>query len=113
MGRTPKTSYADSVEPLLAVAYETLAVPALMAHLDALRAECQRIFLIKQAKGETGEAYLKEADAVAALSDRYCAVFAYAQDLLGVGRTIGHFDLTKPEQREQALRLNGFDGDRG
>jgi molybdopterin converting factor small subunit len=108
MARTPKVSYAETVAPLLATAYRDLATPALMTHLDALRAECARIFAIKQAKAETGEVYLKEADAVAELSDRYCEAFAYAEERLGVGRTVGHYDLGKPADRAAVLAHHGI-----
>lgn len=108
MARTPKVSYAETVAPLLAIEHERLATPALMAHLDALLAECERIFRLKQAKAESGESYLKEVDAVADLSQRYCEAFAYAQERLGVGRTIGHYDLRKPADRAAVLALNGI-----
>lgn len=103
MTRRPAVSYAASVGPLLAVEPDTLADRALFAHLDALRAECARIFAIRQAKAESGEPIVREADAVAALSDRYCEVFAYAEARLGIGRTVGHYDLGKPEDRERLL----------
>ncbi len=111
MGRPAKAGYAATVVPLLAIDHETLTTPDLMEHLDALRSECARIFSLKRDKAEAGEAYDKEADAVADLSQRYCEAFAHAENRLGIGRTVGHLDLSKPEERREALRQAGHDGD--
>ncbi len=103
MTRRAAVSYAGTVAPLLAIDPDTLADRDLFVHLDALRAECARIFAIRQSKADAGEPVVREADAVAALSDRYCEVFAYAERRMGIGRTVGHFDLGKPADRERVL----------
>lgn len=103
MPRRPRTSYATSVVPLIARDPDTLSNAELLDHLDALRAECARIFAIRQGKAERVEPVLREADAVAALSDRFCELYAYAERRMGIGMSQPHRDLMNPSERALAL----------